>query len=197
MSETLYHYVNGARSNGRSQRFGDVFNPATGEVAARVPLASADETAGAIAAASAAFPGWRDTPPLKRASILFRFKELLEAHSDELVRLIAAEHGKVLADARGSLTRGIAGSKRSRSLATLRCAAESSTSLDRRGVMRYVWISSAMNSTPSPNLIQKHLLPAQRLSRSISCAQSLTRQSSTRLRRVSRCLICSPETRSA
>ncbi|MCB1791240.1 MAG: CoA-acylating methylmalonate-semialdehyde dehydrogenase [Gammaproteobacteria bacterium] len=107
MSETLYHYVNGARSNGRSQRFGDVFNPATGEVAARVPLASADETAGAIAAASAAFPGWRDTPPLKRASILFRFKELLEAHSDELVRLIAAEHGKVLADARGSLTRGI------------------------------------------------------------------------------------------
>ena len=107
MSETLYHYVNGARSNGRSQRFGDVFNPATGEVAARVPLASADETAGAIAAATAAFPGWRDTPPLKRASILFRFKELLEAHSDELVRLIAAEHGKVLADARGSLTRGI------------------------------------------------------------------------------------------
>ncbi|MCB1802730.1 MAG: aldehyde dehydrogenase family protein, partial [Gammaproteobacteria bacterium] len=107
MSDTLYHYIDGARVDGRSGRFGDVYNPATGHVAARVPLASRDETAGAIAAAAAAFPAWRDTPPLKRAAILFRFKELLDAHSDEIARLIANEHGKVLADARGSLTRGI------------------------------------------------------------------------------------------
>ncbi|MCB1799766.1 MAG: aldehyde dehydrogenase family protein, partial [Gammaproteobacteria bacterium] len=75
MSNTLHHYVNGARVAGTSERFGDVFDPATGEVAARVPLASASETARVIDAAAAAFPAWRDTPPLRRAAILFRFKE--------------------------------------------------------------------------------------------------------------------------
>ena len=107
MSNTLHHYVNGARVAGTSERFGDVFDPATGEVAARVPLASASETARVIDAAAAAFPAWRDTPPLRRAAILFRFKELLDPHTDEIAQLIAAEHGKVLNDARGSLTRGI------------------------------------------------------------------------------------------
>ena len=107
MSNTLHHYVNGARVAGTSERFGDVFDPATGEVAARVPLASASETARVIDAAAAAFPAWRDTPPLRRAAILFRFKELLDRHTDEIAQLIAAEHGKVLNDARGSLTRGI------------------------------------------------------------------------------------------
>ena len=107
MSNTLHHYVNGARVAGTGERFGDVFDPATGEVAARVPLASASETARVIDAAAAAFPAWRDTPPLRRAAILFRFKELLDRHTDEIAQLIAAEHGKVLNDARGSLTRGI------------------------------------------------------------------------------------------
>ena len=107
MSRTLSHYVNGAHIPGTSGRFGDVFNPADGSVRARVPLASAAETAAAIAAAAAAFPAWRDTPPLGRAAVLFRFKELLDRHLDELAQLIAAEHGKVLNDARGSLTRGI------------------------------------------------------------------------------------------
>ena len=107
MSNTLHHYVNGARVAGTSERFGDVFDPATGEVAARVPLASASETARVVDAAAAAFPAWRDTPPLRRAAILFRFKELLDRHTDEIAQLIAAEHGKVLNDARGSLTRGI------------------------------------------------------------------------------------------
>ena len=107
MTAMLSHYVNGARIEGTSGRFGNVYNPATGEVAARVPLASADETAQAIAAANAAFPAWRDTPPLRRAAVLFRFKELLDLHADEIAQLIADEHGKVLNDARGSLTRGI------------------------------------------------------------------------------------------
>ena len=107
MSNTLHHYVNGARVAGTGERFGDVFDPATGEVAARVPLASASETARVVDAAAAAFPAWRDTPPLRRAAILFRFKELLDRHTDEIAQLIAAEHGKVLNDARGSLTRGI------------------------------------------------------------------------------------------
>ena len=107
MINTLHHYVNGARVEGKSGRYGDVYDPATGAVAARVPLASASETGAAIAAAAAAFPGWRDTSPLRRAAVLFRFKELLDAHSDEIAQLIAGEHGKVLNDARGSLARGI------------------------------------------------------------------------------------------
>ena len=107
MSATLSHYIDGARVEGTSGRFGSVYNPATGEVAARVPLASAGETGRAIAAALAAFPAWRDTPPLRRAAVLFRFKELLDLHTDEIARLIADEHGKVLNDARGSLARGI------------------------------------------------------------------------------------------
>ena len=107
MSKTLHHYVNGTKIAGTSERFGDVFNPATGEIAARVPLASATETAKAVDSAAAAFPAWRDTPPLRRAAILFRFKELLDRHTDEIAQLIAAEHGKVLNDARGSLIRGI------------------------------------------------------------------------------------------
>jgi len=107
MPSTLSHYIDGQRVAGTSGRFGDVFNPATGEVTAKVPLASAEETKSAIASAARAFPAWRDTPPLKRAAILFRFKELLDRHHDELAELVAAEHGKVLNDARGSVMRGI------------------------------------------------------------------------------------------
>ncbi len=107
MSRTLSHFIDGVRVAGTSGRFGDVYDPATGAVDARVPLASAEETRAAIEAAAAAFPGWRDTPPLRRAAVLFRFKELLDLHQEELAALIAREHGKVLNDALGSLTRGI------------------------------------------------------------------------------------------
>ncbi len=107
MSKTLHHYINGQKVEGTSGRFGDVFNPATGEVAARVPLASSSETASAIEAAAAAFPDWRNTPPLRRARVLFRFKQLLDANLDELAQLVSSEHGKVFSDARGSVIRGI------------------------------------------------------------------------------------------
>ncbi len=107
MSKELHHYINGQKVTGSSGRFGDIYNPATGAVSARVPLASSAETAAAIEVAAKAFPGWRDTPPLSRARILFRFKELLDAHLDELAALVSAEHGKVLSDARGSVIRGI------------------------------------------------------------------------------------------
>lgn len=107
MSRTLYHFIHGQRVEGAGGRFADIFNPATGEVSARLPLASAGETATAVEAAAAAFPGWRDTPPLRRARVLFRFKELLDRHLDELAELVAAEHGKVLSDARGSVVRGL------------------------------------------------------------------------------------------
>ena len=107
MSLMLHHYIYGQKVEGTSGRFGDVFNPATGEVASRVPLASRSETAKAIEVAAAAFPDWRDTPALRRARILFRFKELLDTNLDELAKLVSAEHGKVLSDARGSVIRGI------------------------------------------------------------------------------------------
>ena len=107
MSKMLHHYINGQKAEGTSGRFGDVFNPATGEVASRVPLASSSETSNAIEVAAAAFPDWRDTPPLRRARILFRFKELLDTNLDELAKLVSSEHGKVLSDARGSVIRGI------------------------------------------------------------------------------------------
>ncbi|MGB9356828.1 MAG: CoA-acylating methylmalonate-semialdehyde dehydrogenase, partial [Azonexus sp.] len=103
----LQHFINGRSVHAADQRLADVFNPATGVVAARVPLASADTTREAIAAAAAALPGWANTPPLRRARVLFKFRELLERHMDELAAIITAEHGKVLADAKGEIIRGM------------------------------------------------------------------------------------------
>jgi malonate-semialdehyde dehydrogenase (acetylating)/methylmalonate-semialdehyde dehydrogenase len=104
--EAVGHFINGQQvaGSGRSQ---DVFNPATGAVTRQVALAGRETVEEAIAAAEAAFPAWRDTPPLKRARIMFRFKELLERNADEIVALITEEHGKVLHDALGELQRGI------------------------------------------------------------------------------------------
>jgi malonate-semialdehyde dehydrogenase (acetylating) / methylmalonate-semialdehyde dehydrogenase len=100
-------WIDGKRAASRSGRAGDVFDPAKGEVVRRAPLASAEDVDAAVAAAKAAFPGWRDTPPLRRARILARFRELLEANRDALARLVSEEHGKTLADAAGSVQRGI------------------------------------------------------------------------------------------
>jgi malonate-semialdehyde dehydrogenase (acetylating)/methylmalonate-semialdehyde dehydrogenase len=84
-----------------------VFNPATGEQTAELPLSTLDEINAAVAAAKAAQPAWGNTPPLKRARIMFKFRELLEKHADELARAISSEHGKVHSDALGELARGI------------------------------------------------------------------------------------------
>jgi malonate-semialdehyde dehydrogenase (acetylating)/methylmalonate-semialdehyde dehydrogenase len=100
-------WIDGKAVRASSARSADVFNPATGEVIRKVPLANKADTEKAIAAAKAAFPGWRDTTPLRRARILTRFRELMEAHQQELVQLICEEHGKTQLDAAGSLTRGI------------------------------------------------------------------------------------------
>lgn len=103
----LSHFIGGRRVEGASGRFGDVFDPATGASTARVPLASAAELQKAIESAQGAFPGWSATPPLRRARVMFRFKELVERDSEQLVRMVTAEHGKVLSDAGGSLARGM------------------------------------------------------------------------------------------
>jgi len=107
VSTALGHFIDGRRCAGTSERAGAVFDPATGEVSANVSFASQQETQAAIQAARAALPGWAETPPLQRARVLFRFKSLLDAHIDELASLITSEHGKVLADARGEVTRGL------------------------------------------------------------------------------------------
>jgi len=103
----IFHYVDGKEFKGESKRTSDVYNPATGEVQAKVNLASTADVDSAIKCAAKAFPNWADTPPITRARILFKFKELIEKNSDELTKLIVAEHGKVYDDAKGSLTRGL------------------------------------------------------------------------------------------
>jgi len=105
--QPLTHFINGKAIDGTSGRFGDVFNPALGEVSARVPLGSVAEVDAAVAAAYAAFPAWSETAPIKRARVLFKFKELLDRHHDELAELITREHGKVFSDAKGEVMRGI------------------------------------------------------------------------------------------
>src|SRR5690606_5977820 len=88
-------------------RRGEVFDPATGQVSARVPRASGAEVRATVDAAQAAFPGWAATPPLQRARVMFRLRALLERDADLLARMVTAEHGKTLADARGEVTRGM------------------------------------------------------------------------------------------
>jgi malonate-semialdehyde dehydrogenase (acetylating)/methylmalonate-semialdehyde dehydrogenase len=105
--EQIGHFVDGKRAAGRSGRAAPVFNPALGVATTEVALASGEETRAAIASARTAFPGWSETPPLRRARVLFRFRDLVEQHADELAGLITREHGKVLGDARGEVTRGL------------------------------------------------------------------------------------------
>jgi malonate-semialdehyde dehydrogenase (acetylating)/methylmalonate-semialdehyde dehydrogenase len=102
------HWIGGAEVAASPQdRFGDVFNPATGAVARRVGFASPAQVDAAVRAAANAFPGWAATPAIRRARVLFKFKELAERHAGELAALITAEHGKVFTDAEGELTRGL------------------------------------------------------------------------------------------
>ncbi len=101
------HFIGGRLSPNASGRTQQVFNPATGIVTGQVALGSQAEVDAAVAAAQAAFPAWADTPPIRRARVMFRFLELLNQHKDELAHLITAEHGKVFTDAQGEVSRGI------------------------------------------------------------------------------------------
>ena len=101
------HFVNGQRTAGSAGRAQDVFNPATGVVTGQVALANSADVDAAVAAAQAAFPAWADTPPIRRARVLFKFLELLNHHKDTLAEMITTEHGKVFTDAQGEVSRGI------------------------------------------------------------------------------------------
>jgi malonate-semialdehyde dehydrogenase (acetylating) / methylmalonate-semialdehyde dehydrogenase len=104
------HWIAGERvksTGGPGARTQAVFNPATGAVARQVALASKTEVHAAVAAAQAAFPAWADTPPIRRARVMFKFLELMSQHRDTIAAMITAEHGKVFSDAQGEVTRGI------------------------------------------------------------------------------------------
>ncbi|HVX82229.1 MAG TPA: aldehyde dehydrogenase family protein, partial [Devosiaceae bacterium] len=104
---TIENAVAGKRYVSGSPRRQPVYNPATGEQTAELPLSTVEEVNAAVASAKKAQPAWGDMGPMKRARVMFKFKELLEKHADEIARAISAEHGKVHSDALGELARGI------------------------------------------------------------------------------------------
>jgi malonate-semialdehyde dehydrogenase (acetylating)/methylmalonate-semialdehyde dehydrogenase len=106
-ANAIAHFISGHKISGSSARAQDVFNPATGAVTGRVSLANTQDVDQAVASAQAAFPAWADTPPLRRARVMFKFLELLNLNRDKLAHMITAEHGKVFTDAQGEVTRGI------------------------------------------------------------------------------------------
>tara|TARA_B110000438_G_C15812868_1_gene650508 strand:- start:1763 stop:3256 length:1494 start_codon:yes stop_codon:yes gene_type:complete len=103
----IKHFIGGKVFEGTSKRTSKVFNPATGEETSKVNLASKSDLDLAVEKAKLAFKDWSNKPPVIRARVLFKFKELIEKNSDELTKLIVSEHGKVYDDAKGSLTRGL------------------------------------------------------------------------------------------
>lgn len=106
-TQVIGHYINGVQVESQHTRRQAVFNPAHGSPCAEVVLATQEEVHQAVQAAYQAFPAWSETAPLKRARILFKFKELLEQHQAELAAIITREHGKILSDAMGEITRGL------------------------------------------------------------------------------------------
>ena len=103
----IHHFINGKAVPGGSGRFGDVYDPNTGEIQAKVALASVKEMDEAVAIAKAAQPDWAAVNPQRRARVMFKFKQLLEENMDELAVLLSTEHGKVVADAKGDVQRGL------------------------------------------------------------------------------------------
>ena len=103
----IEHFIGGKEYSGSSKRLSPVYNPATGEETAKVKLGSIEDLNRTAEVAQKALASWSNTPPLQRARVLFKFKELIEKNEDELTKIIVSEHGKVYEDAKGSLTRGL------------------------------------------------------------------------------------------
>ncbi len=101
------HFIAGGHVAGASGRFGDIYDPSTGEVQAKVSLASRGEMRHAVEIASKAFREWSAVNPQRRARVMFNFKALVEKNMDELARLLSSEHGKVVADSKGDIQRGL------------------------------------------------------------------------------------------
>jgi malonate-semialdehyde dehydrogenase (acetylating)/methylmalonate-semialdehyde dehydrogenase len=107
VAEDVGHFINGQVVAGTGGRTQAVYNPATGAIARQLALAGAAEINAAVASAQAAFPRWAETPPIRRARVMFKFLELMNRHHDTLAAMITAEHGKVFTDAHGEVSRGI------------------------------------------------------------------------------------------
>ena len=105
--ERLPLWIGGRAVAPSTTRYGEVTNPATGEVIRHVPLANAADVDAAVRSAAAALPAWRSAPSLRRARVLMKFRELLDANKKDLRRVITQEHGKTLVDAEGEITRGL------------------------------------------------------------------------------------------
>ena len=105
--QSIHNAIDGSKVTSSSRRIAPIYNPATGEQTAMLPLSTAEEVNEAVAAAKKAAPGWGTTPSLKRIKHMFRFKQLLDRHADDIARTISREHGKTHADALGELARGI------------------------------------------------------------------------------------------
>jgi len=105
--ERLPLWIGGRAVAPTTTRYGEVTNPATGEVIRHVPFANAADVDAAVQSAASAFAAWSTTPALRRARILMRFRDLLDTHKKDLARVVTEEHGKTLIDAEGSLTRGL------------------------------------------------------------------------------------------
>ncbi|MGH7189949.1 MAG: aldehyde dehydrogenase family protein, partial [Acetobacteraceae bacterium] len=107
MASQINHFVGGKEAKGQSGRFADVFDPNTGEVQARVALASRAEIRAAVENAAAAQPAWAAVNPQRRARVMMEFLRIVNREMEPLSRLLSSEHGKVLADARGDIMRGL------------------------------------------------------------------------------------------
>ncbi|WP_460455266.1 aldehyde dehydrogenase family protein, partial [Arthrobacter monumenti] len=107
MTNTIAHFINGESTSGTGDRTQDVFNPATGKVTGQLRLANQDDIKSVVASARNAADSWSQVSLSKRTSILFKFRELLSANVDELAAIVTSEHGKVLADAKGEIGRGL------------------------------------------------------------------------------------------
>jgi len=107
MSRVINHFIDGRSDEGSGDRTGPVFNPNTGEIAARVRLAAPGDVGRAVAAAAKAFPEWRAMNPQRRARVMFDFKRLVESNMDQLAEMLSSEHGKVIADSKGDIQRGL------------------------------------------------------------------------------------------
>ena len=107
MVKQIHHFIGGKIVEGTSGNFGDVFNPSTGELSAKVALATKAEVEAGIANAAEAFPIWSNTSPMARAKVMFKFKQLVEQNMDSLAELLSSEHGKTFTDAKGDVTRGL------------------------------------------------------------------------------------------
>jgi malonate-semialdehyde dehydrogenase (acetylating)/methylmalonate-semialdehyde dehydrogenase len=179
--------VGGEWRRSDSTDFVDVFNPATGDVLATVPLAGSDDVAAAVAAAQRAFPEWRRTPPQSRIQYLFKFKQLLEEHADEIARLTTQENGKTFAESRAELQRGIENVEVACGIPTLMQGynlEDVASGIDEIMIRQPLGVTAAITPFNSPAMIPMWFLPY-----AIACGNTFILKPSERVPLTARMLV--------